>query len=94
MNEFRITSDNDFIRIFIIPEKFPEGYCFDGPKPVDFPMIDWFQVFSGTSLPIMIGGKQYEEKKEEITECIKNKIYYHNNIRYLVLTDWKDVFIL
>lgn len=94
MSEFRITSDNDFIRIFVVPKKFPTGYCFDGPKPVDFPMIDWFQVFSMTSLPIMIGGEQYEEKKKEIIEYVKTKPYYHDIVSYLILTDWGDAFLL
>lgn len=91
---FRITSDTDFLRIFELPQVYPTDYLFDGGKPVSFLMLDWFQVFSGTSLPIAIGGEEYEKKKDEIIACIQEKPYYNSLSKYLVLTDWDDAFII
>lgn len=41
----KITSRNNFIRIFKIPAVFPRGFCFGGGKLVQFEMIDWFNPY-------------------------------------------------
>ena len=44
-----VTGGNNFMRIFRVPKRYPEGYLFDGGKFVPFLMVDWFKpVDSGT----------------------------------------------
>ena len=33
---------NNFCRVFMLPEKYCNDFCFNGGHPTNFQMIDWF----------------------------------------------------
>jgi len=84
-----ITSENDLIRIFRLPELFPAGfYCFGEGQDVAFRLVDGFRLDS--SLLIKTKGKQ----KDIIREFIKGKIYYDPNYKFLAITDYGEAFLI
>ena len=44
--KFKITSDNNFLRVFKLPTKFSSEYCFGGGIPHEFVMVNWLNVIS------------------------------------------------
>jgi hypothetical protein len=103
---FRITRDNDFLRVFEIPKRFPLGYCFmsgpkptcfmSGAKPTCFMMYDWFQVWNEVNLPIACEPHHelYMDRVNRINENIMAKPYYDMNKKFLIIADWGDAWIL
>lgn len=63
-----------FIRVYRLPERLTQGFCFGGGVQVNFLNVDWFE----TSV---------SEGKGPLVEFIKGKIYYKPEFRYLVLGD-------
>ena len=39
---YKVDSWNNFCRVFMLPEEYPEDFCFNGGHPVNFQMVDWF----------------------------------------------------
>lgn len=40
--EYTVTGFNNFCRVFELPIKFSNEYCFGGGIPTNFNMVDWF----------------------------------------------------
>lgn len=56
-----INSNNNLIRIFVLPEKYPSAYCFGGGHEVIFTMVDWFNPYPTMSLPPIPGTEDTED---------------------------------
>jgi len=66
-----------FVRIYRLPEKLSDGFCFGGGKPISFLNVDWFE----TSISDGPGA---------LIEFVKRKRYYDRDARFLVLGDHPD----
>jgi hypothetical protein len=62
-----------FVRVYIIPDRPTQGYCFGGWVPITFKNVDWFG--------------HPEDGKNDLVKFIKSKRYYNPRFRYLVLGD-------
>ncbi len=71
------TADRVFLRVYRLPEKLTNGYCFGGGVPISFMNVDWFEAF-------------VEDGREKIIEFIRGKQYYRRDARFLVLGDRPD----
>lgn len=71
-----------FVRVYRLPERLIEGYCFGGGNSITMVNVDWFEA------PI-------SEGKGPLVEFIKSKMYYKPGFRYLVLGDLPEfVFVI
>lgn len=67
-----------FVRIYELPDKLTDGYCFGGGNEIRFKNVDWFE----TSL---------SEGRNGLTQFVQGKNYYSPSKRYLVLGDHPDL---
>jgi len=87
-----ITEQNNFCRVFELPDKYPRGFCFGGGKPVIFQMVDWFQ-------PIPVEDILNHEVEEWsiyvplLQEGLKVKNYIKPGKQYLLITNFGESFI-
>jgi hypothetical protein len=72
-----LTAKRVFVRIYVVPEKPTNGYCFGGGVPITFMNVDWFEAMVSAG-------------RDDLVAFIKGKKYYHDNSRYLVLGDHPD----
>lgn len=100
MKKFRVDGWNNFCRVFEMPDKYPEGFCINGGKPVEFVMVDWFNPISEIDetpaapkevwIKFGLSFKVYEITSEELEDRLKNfilgKRYVKPNKDYLVIT--------
>ncbi|RVC58716.1 MAG: hypothetical protein EOS81_05460 [Mesorhizobium sp.] len=63
-----------FLRVYRLPAKLTNGYCFGGGVPITFLNVDWFEA------PV-------EEGRDALTTFIKGKQYFTPDVRFLVLAD-------
>ncbi|MBY0259124.1 hypothetical protein [Methylobacterium sp.] len=63
-----------FVRVYELPERLTDGYCFGGGKPILFLNVDWFEAI-------------VSDGAERLTSFIKSKQYYRPHARFLVLGD-------
>lgn len=63
-----------FVRIYRLPEKLTQGYCFGGGVPITFINVDWFETM------VEIG-------QQGLIDFVKTKRYYDPTKEYLVLGD-------
>ena len=95
-----ITADQNFMRILAVKTPFPEGFCFDGGKPVETLMIDWFQPLDQISnkFPLTIKESAIAEKHQSVADFVKNKDYYkfYKDQGYIILgiTNYECAFII
>lgn len=66
-----------FVRVYRMPEKLTNGYCFGPGVPITFLNVDWFEAR-------IAGGR------EELTDWIKGKRYYDPAASFLVQSDHPD----
>ena len=69
--------ERTFVRVYRLPSKLTDGYCFDGGKPITFQNVDWFEAALG-------------EPRERLIDFIKGKRYYSADADFLVLGDHPD----
>lgn len=87
-----ITQENNFCRIFEIPEEFPEGFLFSGGKNISFKMVDWFY-------PIPMDAihndsvKPWPEYVTILRDFLSGKQYLREGCSYLLLTDFGESFV-
>ena len=85
--QFKRLPNPTLIRVFEIPSP-DERYCHGGGKPMNFQEVDWFHDISqsGTTDEANEEGSIfYERGRENLTEFIKEKMYYDPDKAYLVL---------
>lgn len=87
---FKVTQLNNFCRVFELPEKYPESFCFGGPIPTLMGMVDWFNpVYSPHGpfgeLPDTVG---YDWIQENTVPFLLKKPYVKPGRKYLVLFEF------
>jgi hypothetical protein len=85
----KVTTDNNFCRVFQLPQKYPEGFCFDGGKPVTMKMVDWFQPIPVTDI-INNDVKPWEVYVPQLRKFLGQKRYVLKDCKYLLLTDFDE----
>lgn len=91
----KITYATNFLRVFKLPDEYPEGYCFGNVEyPVVFKIVDWFNAVSTVDTVVEQSKAEHEEWVETIRNFIKGKKYFNPNFTYMVMTDYGDVFIV
>lgn len=73
MSDF-LTAPRAFVRVYRLPGKLTDGYCFGGGVAISFLNVDWFEAM-------------IEEPREQLIEFIKRKRYFLPTARFLVLGD-------
>ncbi len=82
---------HNFCRVFELPVHYPEGFCFDGGKPVAMNMVDWFNpwpesiMFPKDKIP-----KNWQECSELLQGFLKDKRYVKTGRQYLLITEFGE----
>lgn len=103
---FKIDGWNNFCRIFELPEKFSEQFCFGGGIPTNFTMVDWFCPVSDIPQPacskevwkekvgeIKTVEKTTEELREDLLDFLTRKIYIKDGRKYLFISNFGATFL-
>lgn len=61
-----------FVRVYELPQRLTDGYCFGGGRPIMFLNVDWFEAI-------------VSDGAECLTSFIKGKAYYRPHARFLIL---------
>ena len=88
----KITEGTNFCRVFELPNMYPQGFCFQGGKPVSFEMVDWFNPIPDDDI-CHKKVKPWEEYVDGIKSFLKKKRYLKPNRKYLLITDFDESFI-
>lgn len=94
----KIHLNQNFIRIFQLPQEYPRDFCFNGGHPVVMHLIDWFYPLPQEDF-WSCKEKEYSEEqlktiREQITKFIRQKTYCLKGYKYLALTNYNDSFII
>lgn len=65
------------IRVYRLPERLTDGFCFQGGKPITFTNVDWFD-----APPLDMG-----ISREDIEAEVRGKRYFDPRTAFLVLDD-------
>lgn len=103
--EYKVDGWNNFCRVFEFPEKYPEGYCFDGGIAVKILMVDWFNPVAGVDQPgvtkevwerevgeIKTKNVSGDDVREYLIPFLQEKSYVLPDRKYLVMCDFGLVF--
>jgi hypothetical protein len=87
-----IHGENNFCRVFELPNTYPQAYCFGGGQPVNFQMVDWFNPIPDDDI---YDGKikKWKEYKDMLKEFLAIKTYVRPGRQYLLITDFGESFI-
>lgn len=69
-----LTAPRVFVRIYRLPERLTEGYCFGAGRPIAFLNVDWFEAL-------------ISEGRDGLIQFISKKQYFDTKARFLVLGD-------
>lgn len=86
------TQDNNFGRVFELPEHYPEGFCFHGGKPVLMRMVDWFNPWPDESV-VENPPETWQEVVDTLKPFLMQKIYVKPWRRYILITDFGESLI-
>ena len=90
----KISTDQNFCRVFQLPLTYPSGFLFGGGKPVTFVLVDWFNPVYPEMLDKEVTHEQIEELYKKLRDFIKGKVYYDSRFRYLIITDYGDTMLV
>jgi hypothetical protein len=83
------TADNNFCRVFELPEQYPPGFCFGGGTQVQMLMVDWFIPW-----PHNPKGQEPLETWVEVVDYLlpwlAKKSYVKPGRRYILVTDFGE----
>lgn len=65
------------IRVYRLPEKLTNGFCFAGGNPIAFLNVDWFHAPDASQ----------NFSRDDLTAFLTSKGYYDPSARFLVLDD-------
>jgi hypothetical protein len=92
---YQVLSDQNFVRIFVLPPGFSGDFCFQGPIPTTFGMVDWFYPHDQFShFPIVLEGEDLDAHRKSMREFIKLKPYYNPKYKYIAITEYGDAFMI
>lgn len=83
------TQDNNFCRVFELPEHFPRDFCFGGGHPVQMQMVDWFNPWPDRFDSPMIYDT-WEEVVALLRPWLMKKRYVKPGRRYVLITDFGE----
>jgi len=83
----KVQTEDNFCRVFELPEKYPSDYCFQGGHPVTIKMIDWFN-------PVQPGNEWSVETGESLCDFVLRKGYIKPGRKYLILTDFNIALVV
>ena len=88
-----VTHDNNFCRVFELPDSFPVEFCFGGGHPVEFKIVDWFQPVPWDHLHTgkLLAWPEYEVL---LRKFLKKKLYYDPDKKYILITNFNKCFLL
>ena len=87
-----ILEQNNFCRVFELPEGYPKGFCFGGGKPVTFQMVDWFNPIPRRDI-LNDDIKEWNEYIPLLKDFLESKTYVKPGRQYLVITDFGESFL-
>jgi len=95
MKTIQITPQNNFIRIFELPETFSSDFCFGG-TPCTFIQVDWFNTVPPTTLGagVELDEQALKNLQHNISLFIMKKVYYKPHLRYIGITNYNDIFFI
>lgn len=67
------------IRVYRLPEKLTDGFCFNGVKPITFLNVDWFDAPPADSGIVLT--------RDMIEDHVRAKNYFDPAARFLILDD-------
>ena len=79
----------NFCRVFELPDEYPNGFCFDGGKPVTIVMVDWFHPWPEHMVP-MPDIETWEECKSLLLPFLQNKRYVRVGKKYILITEFGE----
>lgn len=96
--EFIVTTKNNFTRLFELPNRIDGSYCFAGGHQVEFRLKDWFYPIPteqvDTDKGLILKGQSLLDSRNRIRDFIKSKGYYNPEIKYLMITNYGDTYII
>ncbi|MGE0157108.1 MAG: hypothetical protein AB7T17_08785 [Geobacter sp.] len=84
--------EQNFCRIFELPQQYPEGFLFNGGKPVTMLMIDWFNPWPHLLEPYKCP-QTWDEVKALLLPWLLEKAYVQRGRKYLMITDFGESWI-
>jgi hypothetical protein len=87
------THDNNFCRVFELPETYPKGFCFGGGRPVNFQMVDWFEPWPRSIETGELENRTWEEVQNMLINFLQEKSYIKDRHKYLVITEFNESFL-
>jgi hypothetical protein len=69
-----MTTPRVFVRVYRLPDRLTDGYCFGGGRPIPFLNVDWFEA------PV-------SEGRVGLIQFIRTKQYFEQGALFLVLAD-------
>jgi len=88
MRSFKVTEQNNFCRIFELPDKLSDEFCFNGGIPILFKMVDWFNPVSDCPCEITT-----DSLCGQLEEWLQDKSYVRPGKKYLLISDFGASFI-
>lgn len=85
------TQNNNFARVFELPEQYPQVFCFSGGPMVPMRMVDWFNPWPTDNytedgeLP-----QTWDEVKQMLRPFLMAKNYIIPGRRYILITDFGE----
>lgn len=73
-HDMDIDTDRVFVRIYKLPGRLTDGYCFGAGKPIPFLNVDWFEAIKS-------------EGRIGLIRFVQGKKYFEPYWRYLVIGD-------
>lgn len=90
---FDINNGNNFCRIFEMPQRYPDGYCFGGKSyPAEFRMVDFFNPIP----PDEVDGKlrDWGEYERLLKLEVLQRPYIKRGFKYLMATEFGAAIII
>ena len=78
MSDDYMSAPRTFLRVYRLPAKLTNGYCFGAGMPITFTNVDWFEAL-------------IDEGRAPLETFIKGKRYYDAAARFLVIADHPDL---
>ena len=75
--------EKNFCRVFELPDRYPEGFCFGVGKPVMMLMVDWFNPW-----PDNPDLKTWDDVTKLLLPFLRKKVYVKPGKRYILITDF------
>jgi len=83
----------NFCRVYELPDRYPDGYCFNGGLPVVMKMVDWFKPWPPSMLDTPEGYRTWDDVVPMLKSFLRDKNYVKPGKKYLLVTDFDTSFV-